>query len=58
MKTQNANWLVTGLNGDVYLRYFCVMDAVSTLATWQVSALQKLGSLNLVSQSGFGYAIR
>ena len=33
MKTQNVNWLFTGLFAGVYLKYFSVMFAVSTAAT-------------------------
>jgi hypothetical protein len=41
----------------VYLRYFWQIDAVSTAAIWQVSALHELGSLTSSLQFGEGYAI-
>lgn len=53
-KTQNINWLEAIPSGGVYFRYFRPMLAVSTAASWHVSALQKLGSLTISLQSGGG----
>lgn len=53
-KTQNINWFETTPSGGVYLRYFSAILAVSTAASWHVSALQKLGSLTISLQSGGG----
>lgn len=54
MKTQKANWLLTGPFLGVYRRYFCAMVAVSAAATWHVSALCALGILTIPVHRGGG----